>query len=211
MTAYDAFTNLEHAPRQIDVEAANRLRLRLLGEAPEAVLEICQNAGHLSLFLAAVLKDQGKGSLTTFQKKPTSQSDKIARQLSELNLTEVVSFLPSGRSYTWALQRLISQNPRPKFDVVVLNGNKTWDAVGFSALLADMLLRQGGLLVVLDTDWAMATSPYFRDRPEITQKYSDDEFRSQPVSLVQQLIAPHLGYVQIDASELGATSLLRKS
>ena len=58
------------------------------------------------------------------------------------------------RSFTWELQKLIAQVPRPRFDLCYFDGGHTWDNTGFGVLLVDILLRPGGILVLDDMNWS---------------------------------------------------------
>jgi predicted O-methyltransferase YrrM len=210
LSIYDDVSDLEFTPTSLSTEDATSLRHRLHSEAPETIVEICQVSSQLTLYLAAFLEDQGKGTLTTFHGNTGSSSDQIKNHLTQLGLLGRISSLQSGRSYTWAIKRLLAAEERLEFDVCIVNGNKTWDASGFGAVLADMLLRPGGLMVLTDINWSMASSPYFKSRPHLTQKYAPDEQRARPVQLVMDLILPHLGYEVIDAPECKSFGLARK-
>lgn len=210
MSFYDDVSNLEFTPARLSTKDATALRNRLSGEAPDSIVEICQVSSQLTLYLAAFLEDQGKGSLTTFRGNTGSSSLKIKDQLTQLGLLGRISSIQSGRSYTWAIERLLSAQERMEFDVCVLSGNKTWDASGFGAVLADMLLRPGGLMVLTDINWSMAGSPYFQSRPDLMQKYDADELRAKPVQLVMDLILPHLGYEILHTPDCKSFGLARK-
>lgn len=211
MGVFQQIAQLELAQRPIKEADAQALYLRLKGEAPKTVLEICQNAGQLSLLLAGFLAEQGDGTLTTFQGSTAQTDAEFHDHLAALDLSPFVNVLPAGRSYSWALQRLLSKSPRPVFDACILNGHKTWEASGFGLVLADLLLRPGGLLVLPDIHWSMAKSPYFRQRPHLTEKHDTDELQAQPVALAMDILLPRLGYQVIDAPELSNIALARKS
>ncbi len=210
MRVLDQVTALTHLPSKMASADADALRLRLAGEAPRTVLEVCQNLSAFSLYLVAVLEDLGVGTLTTFEDGNSSSSPEITRHFKALGLDKRLSLMPSDRSYNWALRRLIAEEPRPQFDVCVLNGHKTWEAGGFGAVMGDMLLRRGGLMVLPDLNWSMATSPYFKERPHLTQKYAADELQAQPVRLIAEVLLPHLGYEMIAVPESKAFALARK-
>ena len=210
MTIFDNVSKEALGVLSMSSDDAALLKLRLMGEAPSSIIEVCQNASSLSLILAAILEDQGFGTLTTFQNAQSAVRSSFEKKLSDFGLKERATILPSGRSYTWAMKRLIEQSPRPSFDVCVLNGSKKWDAITGTFLLADMLLRSGGLIVLPDRDWSMAASPYFRDRPQVTQSYSEDELNSHPVKLVTDLVAPQLGYREIELPYGTSFALLRR-
>jgi len=210
MSIYNKVTKLELSQTRLSKEDAIALRQRLLGEEPQSILEICKASSQLTLYLAALLEDQGKGTLTTFHGNTGTSKDPIKDHLTQLGLLGRTTSIQSGRSYTWAIKRLLAAEERLEFDVCVVSGNKTWDASGFGAVLADMLLRPGGLMVLTDINWSMAGSPYFKSKPHLVQKYAQDEQRARPVQLVMDLILPHLGYEIIDAPECKSFGLARK-
>ncbi len=163
-----------------------------------------------SLCLAAVLADQNAGTLTTFHAAAGSEPDPVKERAVALGLDKWISPIQSGRSYTWAMQRLLNTGDRHSFDVCVLNGNKTWDAGGLGAVMADMMLRPGGLMILCGINWSMAGSPYFQSRPQITQKYAPDELRAFPVQLVMDQLLPHLGYEILDTPTARSFGFARK-
>lgn len=210
MSVFDAVTRLDTVPQRLPAQDALALRHRLMGEHPDTILEVCQDASQLTLYLAALLEDQGEGTLTSFHADDPKAGPTLKQEMANLSLAHRVASIPSGRSYVWALQRLVAQTNRPVFDVCVINGHKAWEACGFGVVLADMLLRRGGLMVLMDVNWSMATSPYFKERPHLTQKYAQDELQAHPVALVRDILLPHLGYRTIDAPECRNLSLVRK-
>ena len=211
MTAFEEVTQLELPSRRLNLEDAKVLERRIHGETPETILEICQDFGQPSLLLAAILQDQGRGSLTTFGGEANGNHKTVDAAITQLGLRERISVLPAGRSVPWALQRLIAADDRPKFDVCVIDGNKTWDAVGFNILLADMLLREGGLLVMVSTGWTMAGSPYFRERPHLTEKFDKDQLETAPVQRAVDLLLPHLHYELLATPETRTMAFARKT
>ena len=210
MTFFDNVSSETLGLHSMSGKHAELLKLRLMGEAPSSIIEICQNASSMSLILAAILEDQGFGTLTTFQNAQSAERSSIEKKLADFGLQQRATILPSGRSYTWALKRLIEQSPRPSFDVCVLNGSKKWDSITGTFPLADMLLRSGGLMVLPDQEWSMAASPYFRDRPQITQNYSEDELGCHPVKLIKDHMAPHFGYQEIEVPVGTSFALMRR-
>ena len=210
MSVFDKVVAIDHPTAQANKEELDALRHRLIGESPNSILEVCQNWSHLSLGLAAVLADQGSGSLTTFRDSSGSKPDLIKDHAIELGLEERISPIQPGRSYTWAMQRLLGSGNQHSFDICVLNGNKSWEASGFQAVLADIMLRPGGLMVLSGITWSMDKSPYFQSRKQVTQKYSADELSARPVQLVMDMILPHLGYDVLDTPEIKSFGIARK-
>lgn len=194
MSKFDEATRIDMPPLKLGADDAVLLRQRVMAEGPETVVEVCRNPGQLSLVLSSVLEDAGRGNLTSFQSRDWDKAERFAQAVKDLGVTHRISPIFYDRSYSWAIERLLSSPNRPAFDVCVLNGNKSWDASGFGLLLCDMVLRPGGLLIVTDLEWSMSGSPYFRQNTEMAKRHEVEEFKSKPVRIACDLILPHLGY-----------------
>lgn len=173
---------------------------RLISENDcESFLEIGFAHGKSSAYFAAIAEDRGKGHLTTIDRKAAKdRSPNISSILSDLNLSGRVTPVYAERSYTWELQKCITSEPRPQFDFCYFDGGHTWDLTGFGVLLVDILLKPGGILVLDDMDWSMASSAAYKSNPEWAKGYSADEIEAKGVRLVWENILPHLGYERIE-------------
>lgn len=209
-TKTEIISQLDFSPRRLTASEALSFRSRLAGESPNNILEICRDPSQITISLAALLFDQGKGTLTTFNSAANSGGKQAKRYLSEHELAPYVFSISYGRSYSWALERIVASDERQEFDICVLNGNKSWDQTSQNALMADMLLRPGGLMVLMDQNWSMADSPHFKREPELTKNYDTDELNSKPVKLTVDLVLSHLNYQKISAPELEHIAFSRK-
>ena len=163
------------------------------------ILEIGFYHGKSSAYFAAILEDQGKGHLTTIDRVKRAQiSPYIDEVLDAVNLSHRVTPIVAERSYTWELQRLISQIPRPQFDLCYFDGGHVWDRTGFGFFLVDMLLKPGGWIIFDDMDWKLSerikkdgsVQSWFRD-------FSEDELETAAVRRVFEVLVPHLGYTNL--------------
>ncbi|MEM1130205.1 MAG: class I SAM-dependent methyltransferase [Pseudomonadota bacterium] len=162
------------------------------------VLEVGFFQGKSSAYIAAMLEDLGRGHLTTIDRAAARErAPNIETVLDRLDLSARVTPIYAHRSYTWELQRLIAQNPRPQFDLCYFDGGHHWDGTGFGALLVDMLLRPGGVLILDDMDWSIASSRAYKGKPGRMEQYSADEREAKTVRLVWDTILPHLGYRKV--------------
>lgn len=175
------------------------------------VLEIGFFHGKSSAYIAAALEDRGAGHLTTIDNLSAAQREpRIEQLLDGLQLSHRVTPIFAQRSYTWALQQLISTSPRPLFDLCYFDGGHVWDSTGFGVVLVDILLRPGGLIILDDMDWSVATSAYHRENPKAGAMFSADERAAQPVRLTWELLLPHLGYAHVREIKEAGWGVARK-
>ena len=59
------------------------------------------------------------------------------------------------------------------------------------------MLKPGGILVLDDMNWSIATSAAYKSNPERANSYSADEKQAKAVRLVWENILPHLGYERV--------------
>ncbi len=176
------------------------------------VIEVGFYHGKSSAYIAAILEDQDRGHLSTFDLLTARKKDpNIDDVLSRAGLSHRVTPFFAKRSYTWELQRLINANPRPQFDFCFFDGGHTWDSTGFGVTLIDMLLRPGGMILLDDMDWTIGGSRYYVENPQLMKPYDADERAASSVRLVWDSILPHLGYEQVREYPEYQFGLLRKN
>jgi predicted O-methyltransferase YrrM len=159
------------------------------------ILEIGFFHGKSSAYIGAILEDLGRGTLVTIDKRSALGRDPSIHDVLRLSgLAHRVQPIFAFRSFTWELQKLITQVPSPRFDLCYFDGGHTWDNTGFGVLLVDILLRPGGILLLDDMNWSVKTSHHYRKNPKLAAKFSDDEAATPAVRRTWELILPHLGY-----------------
>ncbi|MEY8837836.1 class I SAM-dependent methyltransferase [Cribrihabitans sp. XS_ASV171] len=198
MSAFDLITrDYGHIP-YMDARRAEVLRGIVTEHGAREILEIGFYQGKSSLYIGAILEDLGAGRLVTIDKATARRHDpNILDLLEATGLGHRVEPRFAHRSYTWEMQRMIAESPRPQFDLCYFDGGHQWDGTGFGVLLVDMLLKPGGILVLDDMNWSMARSAYHRARPGSVAGFSEDERAAQTVRLVWRHVLPHLGYTHI--------------
>ena len=158
------------------------------------VLELGFFHGKSSAYIAAILQDQGAGHLTTIDLRSAAERNpSITDLLTQLGLSHRVDAIFAHRSYTWELGKMLQRNPRPQFDLCYIDGGHTWDVTGFGVILADMLMRPGGWIVLDDLEWTISNSASLRDRETA---HSQEERDSKGVRMVWEIIVPQLGYTR---------------
>lgn len=74
-----------------------------------------------------------------------------------------------------------------------IDGGHTWDVTGFGVVLADMLMRPGGWIILDDLEWTISSSAGFRDRETA---HSQEERDANDVRMVWEIIVPQLGHTR---------------
>lgn len=167
---------------------------RIQGESANSVLEICRRPTPYSYAIARALKLNGFGNLCTLEAAHVPKNQKFYRLLAENELEAFHSKINFKKSYHWALQRLANNPNLSPFDICLITANKRFESAALTAVLADMLIRPGGLLVFPGANWTMQSSRYFRDRPDATADIDQDELTSHPLEMVRDTILLRLGY-----------------
>lgn len=198
MTKFDLVTEKFSSVPYMNHAQAQALRSLILEEDAKQILEIGFYHGKSSCYIAAILEDRGSGTLTTIDRESAKERDpNIHSMLVECGLERRVQPIFCYRSYTWEMQRMISESPSPQFDLCYFDGGHMWDGTGFGLVLVDMLMKPGGLLVLDDMDWSINRSPFFQQNPNLAEQYSPDERAAQTVRLAWDLILPRLGYAHV--------------
>lgn len=211
MSKFDLVDTLFGDVKYMTRKQAERLRDIITAEDARDILEIGFYQGKSTAYIAGILEDQGKGSVSTFDLRSAQRHrPNVETLLEKTGLQHRVTVYYCKRSYTWELQRLISAAQRPQFDFCYFDGGHTWDLTGFGVLLVDMLLRPGGTLLLDDMNWSMARSPHYRRNPHLSTRYDDDEVQAQPVRLVWETVLTHLGYEHVREYEDENWGLARK-
>ena len=177
------------------------------------ILEIGFFHGKSSLYIAAMLEDLGRGHLVTIDQRSALQpaTRTSTSLLGDTGLAHRVTPIIAFRSFTWELQKLITQVPRPRFDLCYFDGGHAWDSTGFGVLLVDFLLRPGGILVLDDMNWSVKSSPHYRKNPKLTAQFSKDEAATPTVRRTWDLILPHLGYEHLEERKDISWGIARKT
>ena len=119
---------------------------------PAEVLELGTAHGVGAAYMAAALRDNGDGRLTTVDfagaaLRPVARG----RARPAPGVADRVEIVREFSSYTWWLKEQVQArsdadgNCEPRFDFVYLDGAKNWTVDGLAVVLAEKLLRPGRL------------------------------------------------------------------
>ena len=151
--------------------------------------EIGIDTGNTSEAFARHLDGRGQLHLFDFSEKVKL----VKERLRKCGFTNVVAHGNSRKTYddyNWSLMKLIRSSLVPVFDYVYLDGAHTWHHDACAFFLIDRLLKVGGFIEFDDYDWSYATSPTVNPsiRPQIKEKYTDEQIKTCQVGLVIDLL-----------------------
>ena len=101
-------------------------------------------------------------------------------------------------SYNWSLAQCLMEGL--SYDMVFIDGAHTWHHDGMAFMLADKMLRPGGIMVFDDVDWALAISKTMRPcvYEEITEQYTEDQIVALQIKMIiELLVKPDPRYEEI--------------
>jgi predicted O-methyltransferase YrrM len=114
-------------------------------------LELGFHHGVSSAYMAAILKKNGGGHLTTIDRLAAkTNSPNIEQLLQGLDLEGYVTIHYETVSYNWRLMDLIESPAAPRFDFCYIDGGHRWEPDGFAFFLVEKLLRSGGWILFDD-------------------------------------------------------------
>ena len=162
------------------------------------VLELGTAHGGSACWLAAGLRLNGGGTLTTMDRDTAPPVEQLLKSAGVDDITRVVR---TPRSYVYELMRLIKANTAdnrcsPQFDFCFVDGAHNWDTDGFAFFLVEKLLRPGGWLVFDDLDWTYATNVSLAPADaEVAALMSPEELSTpQMRDVFELLVRQHPGF-----------------
>lgn len=199
MSKFELITERFAEVKYMNAARAGVLRDLIVRYDARDILEIGFYQGKSSLYIGGALEDLGRGHLVTIDREVARQHDpNIETLLATSGLAHRVTPVYAYRSFTWELQKMAAQTPRPQFDLCYFDGGHTWDETGFGFLLVDLLLRPGGVIVFDDMNWTVAGSAAYARHAGKIATYSPDEAETRSVERVWDLLVPERGYERIE-------------
>lgn len=166
-------------------------------ERPNSVLELGFAHGVSACYIAAALKDNGSGQLTTIDVHAARERDPhIEELLGAAGLLDWVHPIYTPTSYTWELMRMLEDQRQGEwlFDFAFIDGAHSWFVDGFAFFLVDKLLKPGGWILFDDLDWTYATSPTLGETDFVRSIPEVERTTPQIGKVFDLLVKQHPGY-----------------
>lgn len=168
------------------------------------LLELGFAHGVSSCYLATILKNNGKGHLTTIDLlSAKNRKPNIEQLLKKLELTEYTSIYYEYESYNWRLMKFIEENNEPLFDFCYIDGAHDWNVDGFAFLLVDKLLKPGGWVIFDDMDWTFGSSPSMRNIGRVLNMPPDVKNTPHVSKVFEILVKKHPNYCNFETTNFG--------
>ena len=157
--------------------------------------------GKSSIYLGAILEEQGFGKLTTFDISVTKVTPNINTLINEFSLEKFVNPIVTDEGYVWDLAKLIKSNAE-KFDFCYIDGGHTFESTTLAFILIDILLDKGGVIIFDDLYWtvnksissfgnAILSIPIYANSSPVQRE-------TEQIKMVCDLIVPHFNYKLIE-------------
>lgn len=186
------------------VEAVELLK-RVMEQRPAPTIsEIGIGVGATTLEFCKLLDHKGTIYLFDFQPK----LDELGQDLRKLGYDNIKLFGNDEKpfaSYSWSLAKLVlemrSLRQDGLFDFVYLDGAHLFHHDAAATVLLKELLKPGGVLLLDDYLWMVATSPTMRPslKPEVLEQFSDEQINTPHVKLCCDLfLDPDPAFEKLD-------------
>jgi Methyltransferase domain len=139
-------------PAGMRAEEYSRLHELLRNAQPEKTLEVGLATGSSAVTICKFHKSSGRGSHTAidpFQSATTAWNGEGVRQIRDAGLSDFFHLIENF-DYL-ALPQLVAD--KQQFDFILIDGWHSFDYTLLDLFYADLLLREGGVLVIHDTGW----------------------------------------------------------
>jgi predicted O-methyltransferase YrrM len=160
---------------------------------------VVKNAHVSASYIAASLKDNGSGQLTTIDLDSARERDPHIEELLEAaGLLDWVHPIYTPTSYTWELMHMLERQRQGEwlFDFAFIDGAHSWFVDGLAFFLVDKLLKPGAWILFDDLDWTYATSPTLRET-DFVRSIPEDERTTPQIGKVFDLLVRqrHIGII----------------
>jgi predicted O-methyltransferase YrrM len=156
------------------------------------VLELGFNWGVSTCYIAAAIADHPDGRVVTVDLASRVAFDPgIEGLLQRCGLRERAIVFYEHTSYTWRLRAFLRMNPPPEFDLIFLDGAHLWEPDGLAFVLAERMLRPGGMVILDDLNWTFRDSPHFGQSEMVRAMPEDERSTPQVREVFELLVKPH--------------------
>lgn len=185
---------------------ARRIYDFILQERPECILELGFAHGTSTCYLAAALREVGRGKVVAVDLKAArAEFDPGLEELAaRLDLEDFIEIHRMQTGYNWFLHDEIQRQSFERggdckriYDLIILDGAKNWTIDSSAFFLADKLLKKGGWFIFDDYSWTYADADGKRAATDgVTHRELSEAERKTPHirEIFHLLVMPHPHY-----------------
>ena len=156
------------------------------------ILELGFNWGVSTCYLASAVADEPGGHVVTIDlASRVAFRPGVEGFLEACGLRHAVTVFYEHSSYTWRLRAFLRMGPRPEFDLIYLDGGHLWEPDALAFLLAEQMLRPGGMVIFDDLHWTFGESPYWSDAEAVRNMPADVRDTPHVQEIFDLLVKPH--------------------
>jgi predicted O-methyltransferase YrrM len=175
------------------------------------ILELGFNWGVSTCYLAsAVAGEQGGHVITIDLANRVRFYPGVESFLEACGLRHAVTVFYEHTSYTWRLRAFLRMNPRPEFDLVYLDGGHLWEPDALAFLLAEQMLRPGGMMIFDDLHWTFGASAHWADTEAVRDMPADERETPHVKEIFDLLVKPHPNIAQTFENSSWGFAIKRK-
>ncbi|MFX1302252.1 MAG: class I SAM-dependent methyltransferase [Promethearchaeota archaeon] len=157
------------------------------------ILELGFAHGTSTCYMAAALKENGFGDITTIDRHSAKERKPNIFDLTKiLNFKDIITPIFAERSYNWELMKIVEKNSiqgicTPIFDFCFIDGAHTWEVDGLAFFLVEKLLKPGAWILFDDIEWTFEKSPSLKDS-EMVKKMPEEQRKTPQVKKIFSLL-----------------------
>jgi predicted O-methyltransferase YrrM len=156
------------------------------------ILELGFNWGVSTCYLASAIADQPDGRVVTIDlANRVAFRPGVEGFLEACGLRQSVIVFYEYSSYTWRLRAFLRMDPPPEFDLIYLDGGHLWEPDALAFVLAEQMLRPGGMLIFDDLNWTFGQSPHWSDAEAVRNMPADERDTPHVREIFDLLVKPH--------------------
>lgn len=171
------------------------LRDLILQNGFSSLCELGYYHGKSTTYFAAILKEQGFGTIHTFDKADNQLSPSIDDLLGFFNLEQYVIKTVAEKSFNWELGKLIKEHRAPIYDFCYIDGGHDFHNTALAFTLVDQLLKPNGMIIFDDATWA--ASKHVNNYSQLYPYMCDEESKLAAVGFVCDNIVPRYNYTEL--------------
>lgn len=155
--------------------------------------------GKSSVYIGAILEEQGFGKLTTFDiiRKNKKRIPEIYDLIKEFSLENYIDVIESTEGYLWDLFPIL-QNKTKTFDFCYIDGEHTYESTALAFYFIDQLIEPNGIILFDDYSWSINKS--ISNDPKKIKNFphwifmTDKQKNSKGVKMVCDVLLPLKNY-----------------